>query len=406
MRLFYFPFFISLLTGFGLRAQQKAPDELYSSRLASLHSQVELLYNPAVRKYIDEYLDHPEKIKNLVSQGKIYFPVIDRSFKNKNIPLEFKYLAIAVSELNPEIQNPSGSSGLWMMGYNVSKMYKLKVNSFVDERKDPFKSSQAAASHFKDLFSIYKHWSLVIASYGCSPVMLNKCIRMAGNSMYFWDIYPYIPEPTKDLYPKFIAAVYIMNFYREHGIKPITPESALETDSVLVNRWLSFQQISSAIGVPVEQLRKLNPIFRKDIIPFNMDGYWIQLPNNKAKIFLLLKDSLFVAQPKPIDFSPVAIQKEITDSNAVGVKNNNSKEVQPKFEKKKITYTVKKGETISKISDWFDVAEFEIRSWNKLKTMNLHPGQKLIIWVNASKTGYYNRINSMNRTQKKKLKGN
>jgi membrane-bound lytic murein transglycosylase D len=301
-----------------------------------------------------------------------------------------------------------------MMAYNISKMYKLKVNSFVDERKDPQKSSLIAATHFKDLFSIYRQWPLVIAAYTSSPVMLNKSIRMAGNSMHFWDVYPYIPEGTREAYPKFVAAAYICNFYKEHGIKPVQPTLFMESDSVLVNKWLSFQQISSTLDIPVEQLRKLNPVFKKDVIPYNLEGYYIKLPKSKSKNFNLLKDSVYKPLPNPSDFAPVVIQQLPADTgknNAASqqVASNKGKEEEketprPVFDKKRVNYTVKKGEILSDIADWFDVTPFEIKSWNKLRADKLRNGQKLVIWVKQSKTGYYKRINNMSASQKKKLK--
>ena len=392
-----------------VNAQQKGTEEQYISRLATIKSPIELSYHAEVKKYIDAYIDNPEKTRELIGLSKYYFPMIERSLRSKNIPTDLKYLAVAISELNPSAQNISGSTGIWMMSYNVSKMYKLKINSYLDERRDPLKSSTALASHFKDLFSIYKQWTLSITAYGCSPVMLNKCIRMSGNSLYFWDIYPNIPDATKDLYPRFVAAVYIMNFYREHGIKSASPEMIIEADSVIVNRWLSFQQISSTIEIPLEQLRKLNPEFKKDIIPFNVEGYWIHLPKNKVKQFSLLKDSLYSILPKSTEFTPVAIQQAPIDSSEIkpiDAKKTSTKETstQPKFDKKKIIYSVKKGDVIGDVADWFDVSAAEIKSWNKLTSTKLKSGQKITVWAKASKTGYYKRINNMNAKQKRKLK--
>ncbi len=398
-------FFIAFTVSY---AQQKGSEELYISRLASLKSPIELTYNPAVKKYIDAYIDNPEKTREIIAGSKQYFPIIERMLRNKNIPVDMKYLAVAVSDLDPTIQNTAGATGIWMMMYNVSKMYKLKVNSFVDERKDIIKSSSAAASHFRDLHSIYKQWPLVIAAYGCSPVMLNKCIRMAGNSMYFWDVYPFIPDASRDLYPKFIAAVYISNFYREHGLKPVSPETYNETDSVLVNKWLSFQQISATLDIPLDQLRKLNPVFKKDIIPYNLDGYWVILPKNKGKQFILLKDSVYNPLPRPNDFSPVVIKQEpsadsTTNKQEVGIKKEKASP-EKAFDKKRVSYTVKSGDILANVADWFDVTPKEIKSWNKLRSDKLRSGQKLTIWVKANKTGYYKRINTMTSKQKKRLK--
>jgi membrane-bound lytic murein transglycosylase D len=399
-----------LFTAITVAFSQSASDQVYIQRLASLKSQVDLTYNHEVKKHIDAYLADPEKTREMISLCKVYFPMIEKNLRAKNVPIDLKYLAFALSELDPQLQTQSGASGIWMMQYNISKMYKLKVNSYIDERRDPQKSSQVAATHFKDLFSIYRQWPLVIAAYVSSPVILNKSIRMAGNSMAFWDLYPYIPEGMREAYPKFIAAAYICNFYKEHGIKPATPTLFIETDSVVVKKWLSFQQIQSTIEVPVEQLRKLNPIFKKDVIPFYVDGYLVRLPKSKGKSFGLLRDSVYKQLPDITEFTPVAIQKSPSDtsaktSQAQAKETTTGKPGAPaKFDKTRVLYTVKKGDFMGNIADWFDVTPAEIKSWNKLKSDRLMAGQKLTIWVKQSKTGYYKRINTMSAAQKKKLK--
>lgn len=382
-------------------------DELYAQRIASIKSQLDLTYNAEVKKYIDQYLENPEKTKEILSLGKIYFPQIEKALKAKNVPSDLKYLAVAVSDLNALASNTYGASGQWMMMYTVSKMYKLKVNSFIDERNDPVKSSVAAATHFKDLYSIYKQWPLAIAAYGCSPVMLNKCIRMANNSLYFWDVYPYIPENSKGLYPKVIATVYIFNYYKEHGLKLPAPTTTVENDSVLVNKWLSFQQISATLDIPLEQLRKMNPVFKKDVIPYNPEGYWIYLPKTKGKQFDLLKDSVYSPLPKMQEFTPVSIQKAPTDTSAAAPHINESKETtnpQVRVKKAKVLYTVKKGDNLGDIADWFDADITDVRKWNKIKGNKINSGKQLQLFVDKTKTGYYKRINKMTAAQKKKLK--
>lgn len=405
-------FILLFFCSFVAFAQQPKADELYAQRLATLKSQLDFTYNPEVKKYIDQYLENPEKTRELIGLSKVYFPVIEKALRTKNVPTDLKYMAMAVSELNPSAENIYGATGTWMMMYNVSKMYKLKVNSFVDERRDPVKSANAAASHFKDLYSIYKQWPLAIAAYGCSPVMLNKCIRMANNSLYFWEIYPFIPENSRGLYPKVIATAYILNFYKDHGIKLVFPELYNETDSALVNKWLSFQQISATLDIPLEQLRKLNPSFKKDVIPFTEEGYWIKLPKNKGKQFELLKDSVYSALPKQQDFEPVVIQK-LPEDTANKINNKQQPSIQNAAQaiakanntkKARVFYTVKKGDNIGSIADLFDTTPQEIKEWNNLKGTVVPKGRKLRLFVDSKKTGYYKRINNMSATQKKKLK--
>jgi membrane-bound lytic murein transglycosylase D len=389
-----------------LTAQVKSSDELYQARLATLKSPIDFSYHPSVKKYIDAYLENPDRTREIIGLSKVYFPVIERALRARSVTTDMKYLAVAVSELAPSIQNSYGATGMWMMMYNISRMYKVKVNSFVDERRDPVRSSAAAATHFRDLFSIYKQWPLVIAAYGSSPVALNKCIRLAGNSLYFWDLYPLLPEASRDLYPRVVAAAYILNFYREHGIKPVFPELHVETDSVRVNKWLSFQQISATLDIPLDQLRALNPIFKKDVIPYNLDGYWIILPRNKGAQFTLLRDSVYNPLPRPSDFKPIDIRKAETDSASVTTETTSTAHsaTDKPFDKKRVIYTVKSGDFLLDIADWFDVEVREIKSWNKLKSDRLRRSQKLSIWVKSSKSGYYRQINTMSAKQKLRLK--
>lgn len=401
---------LSIFTSLHVFSQASKPEDVYAQRLAALRSPLDLTYNVEVKRYIDQYLENPEKTRELIAISKVYFPTIERALKAKNLPTDLKYIAMAVSELNPLAENSYGASGQWMMMYTVSKMYKLKVNSFVDERKDPNKSAIAAAAHFKDLHSIYKQWPLAIASYGCSPVMLNKCIRLANNSLYFWDVYPYIPENSRGLFPKVIATAYILNFYKEHNIKPNNQDASItqEQDSVLVNKWLSFQQISATIHIPLEQLRKLNPIFKKDIIPYTPEGYWIYLPKSKGAEFDLLRDSLYSPLPKSSEFVPLAIQRPgvdtITPIDSTATIKPIKTPPKPKVKKAKVYYVVKKGDNLTAIADWFDVTETDVKKWNDLKGNKLAKGKKLQLFVDKTKTGYYKRINTMSPAQKKKLR--
>lgn len=377
-------------------------DDIYQARLSALKSPLELSYHPFVRPFIEEYLNNPEMVKNLIGRSKYYFPLLEKSLRAKGLPIDLKYLAATSSLLDPSVVNSNGASGIWMMAYPVSKMYKLKVNTYIDERRDPVKSSAVAAQHLKDLYSIYKSWPLVIASYGCSPVTLNKCIHISNNSLYFWDIYPHMPTACKELYPKVIATVYILNYYKEHGITSAEPKFETETDSILVNKWLSFQQISSVTGVSVEEMRELNPVFRKDIIPFNADGYSVRIPKSKSKNFALLKDTVFRSiNLSELQADPIDKMKESSVDSVAGITKNTEPK---KFTKKKVIYIVKKGDNLADIADWFDVPTADIKSWNKLKKNAVKYGQKLTIWVEGNKIGYYKKINKMSASQKKKIK--
>lgn len=408
-----------------------AQEQVYIQRLAALRSQTELIYNAEVKKHIEDYIQNPAKTRDLISLSKYYFPILEKHLKAKGLPTDLKYLAVSSSELNPTFVNGNGASGIWTMSYTVSKMYKLKVNTYVDERRDVNKSSAVFAQHFKDLYSIYKQWPLVIGAYGCSPISMNKCIRMAGNSLYYWDIFPFLPTNCRDIYPQFVAATYILNYYKEHGIKTASAELVFDSDSVLVNKWLSLTQISNTLGIEIEELRKLNPIFKKDIIPMSADGYYIKIPKAKAKLFYLLSDSVY--KPINTDVAPIIIQKEepVNEQDHTGVNTPIPPDITPKQtavtkggkkgknlaeaevdnaakdqknQKAVVFYTVKRGDVLGDVADWFDCTTGDIKKWNKLKSNQIQKGKKLKLYVSANKTGYYKRINKMKSNEKKKLK--
>jgi len=412
---------VVILLLFLLPFQSFSQDQVYIQRLAALRSQTELIYNPEVKKHIEYYIQNPAKTRDLIALSKYYFPVLEKNLRAKGLPTDLKYLAVSSSELNPTFSNANGASGIWTMSYTVSKMYKLKVNTYVDERRDINKSSVVFAQHFKDLFSIYKQWPLVIGAYGCSPISMNKSIRMAGNSLYYWDVFNYLPINCRDLYPQFVAATYILNYYKEHGIKVSTTDLVYDSDSVLVNKWLSLSQIANTLSIDLDELRKLNPMFKKDIIPMSADGYYIKIPKNKSKLFYLLNDSVY--KPIATEATPIIIHNEepqdhtsVVTEEIPGVINpevKNSKkktnktepEAEPKRQKlAKVFYVVKRGDVLGDISDWFDCSNADIKKWNKLKGNQVQKGKKLTIFVAANKTGYYKRINKMPTKLKKKLK--
>ncbi len=384
-------------------------DELYQSRLAALKTTIEVNYNPSVRTYIEQYLANPELIKSLISRSKFYFPPIEKSLRQKNLPTDLKYIAAAASGLDPTALNPNGNSGVWMMSYAVAKMYKLKQNTYIDERRDPVKSSLAAAQNLKDLYAIYKSWPLAIAAYGCSPVQLNKGIHAAGNSFYFWDIYKVMPASCRDLYPKVIATVYVLNYYKEHGIRYIESLQLPNSDTVWISKWLSFQQISTATAVPVELLRDLNPIFKKDIIPFSQEPYFLRIPSDKVAKFSLLRDTVY-KQYHALEIQPIAIEKDSSELKGDPIVTDSKKDSRTQKitaqSLKPVRYTIKRGDVLTDIADWFDVSVQDIKGWNKKQTTRgkVKRGAVLKIYVQANKTGYYRRINSMSAAQKKRLR--
>ena len=234
--------------------------EVYIERLKRIPSIIELPYNEVVQKFIDRYsgrLRH--SVSYMLGASNFYMPIFEEALETYGLPLELKYLPVIESALNPKAVSRVGATGLWQFMLTTGKQYGLKVNSLVDERRDPVKSSYAAANYLSDLYKVFGDWSLVIAAYNCGPDNINKAIHRAKGVKDYWHIYPYLPKETRGYVPAFIAANYIMTYYCDHNICPMVTRLPAKTDTVMVSRNVHLEQVASVCNVDIEQLRALNP---------------------------------------------------------------------------------------------------------------------------------------------------
>ena len=269
------------------------PDSVYIDRLQRIPAVMELPYNHIVRQYIDRYTKRLRKsVSVMLGAGNFYFPIFEAELERYNLPLELKYLPIIESALKPKAVSPAGAGGLWQFMVGTGKQYGLKVNSVIDERCDPIKSSQAAARYLRDLYRIYHDWALVLAAYNCGPGNVNKAIHRAGARDY-WQIYPYLPKETRGYVPAFIAATYAMTYYCEHGICPMRSRFPINTDTIIVNRDISMRQISEVVGVDINLLKSLNPQYRTDRIPGKSQACIIRMPDEYIHAFLDYGDDIY-----------------------------------------------------------------------------------------------------------------
>jgi len=236
------------------------PDSVYIDRLARLSSPVELSYNQYVRRYIEMYTGRRKELVGIMlGLSDYYFPMFEEIFTYYDIPLELEYCAIIESALNPRAVSRVGATGLWQFMYGTGRMYDLTINSYVDERRDPIKSTHSAARFMKDLYEIYGDWILVIAAYNCGPGSVNKAIRRSGGKKNFWDIYYYLPRQTRGHVPAFIAATYTMNYYKEHNLVPVKIDLPIPSDTLMITDELHLLQVSEVLGIPIDLLRDINP---------------------------------------------------------------------------------------------------------------------------------------------------
>ncbi|MFO8234581.1 MAG: LysM peptidoglycan-binding domain-containing protein [Bacteroidales bacterium] len=371
------------------------PDSVYIKRLEKLPSVIELNYNQIVRNFIHVYtIEQRERVEVILGLSKFYFPIFERIFDQYGLPHELKYLAIIESALNPRALSRMGATGLWQFMYGTGTMYDLTINSFIDERKDPVKSTYAAAEYLRDLYDMFGEWDLALAAYNCGPRNVNKAIYRAGGNKDFWDIYYYLPRETRGYYPAFIAAMYFMNYYEEHNLSPESIELPLATDTVMVKNQVHLQQIAEVLDVPLQELEDLNPQYRRKIIPAKDKEYAVKLPQRMAGNFIQMEDSIYKYKEK--EFFADNMIKEPTRSQFVPQK--------PKG-KAKLTYKVKSGDNLGHIAEWYDIKASQIRHWNNIRGNIIKVGQSLNIYVPKDKVDYYKDVNSLSFNEKQKRIG-
>ncbi|MBI5539595.1 MAG: transglycosylase SLT domain-containing protein [Bacteroidia bacterium] len=368
-------------------------DEMYMERLARMNTYFEMTYNETVRKYIEFYsLKRRRQVEVMLGLSEYYFPIFEQALDKYGLPLELKFLPIIESALNPRAISRAGASGLWQFMYTTGKIYKLNVSSFVDERQDPAKASDAAARYLKDLYDIYHDWQLVIAAYNCGPGNVNKAIKRTGKTTY-WGIYDRLPRETRGYVPAFIGAAFTMSNYRELKLVPRKIEMPTATDTIHINQELHLLQVSEVLQIPIEKIRQLNPQYKKDIIPANFETFPLMLPSDYITQFITLKDSIFTYKDS-VFFSSVR-------PNQYGFQGNNNKSTNSNGDVR-LTYTVKSGDSFGVIANKFHVTTADIKSWNNIKKNRLIAGQKLSIYVPEGSADKYKKYqNEKAKTENK-----
>ena len=348
-------------------------DSVYTKRLYEMPTEMEMSYNHVVRQYIDMYANRRrDMVGYMLTIGKYYFPMFEEALDKHGLPLELKYLPVIESALNPIAVSRVGATGLWQFMLRTGQGYGLQVNSLVDERRDPHKSTEAAVRYLKDLYAIYGDWNLVIAAYNCGPGNVNKAIARSGGKRDYWQIYYNLPRETRGYVPAFIAANYIMNFYERHNICPIESyQEMVALDTVHVNNQVHFNQISEVLNIPLSDIRRWNPQFKKDVVPGNSQNYALILPTNKVYAFLEQKDE--IANFRRNDFMT---HRENTDQYLVSSGSSSVSGAN-------VYYKVRKGDNLGRIASKHRVTVKQLQAWNNLKTTRISVGKNLIVGKRA-----------------------
>lgn len=361
--------------------------EVFQDRLSRIPAVMEMPYNGVVQKFIDQYSGRLRRsVSYMLGAGNFYIPIFEEALDYYGLPLELKYLPIIESGLNPTAVSRVGATGLWQFMLATGKRYDLQVNSLVDERRDPIKSSWAAARYLRDLYKIFGDWNLVIAAYNCGPQNVNKAIHRADGVKDYWAIYPYLPKETRGYVPAFIAANYIMNYYCEHNICPMKTKYPVTTDTIVVAKDIHIEQISALCGIDKEAIRALNPQYRTDIIPGHSKPCAIRLPQEKLTTFIDLKDSIYnyraeelLTRRKTVDVDEAAA--ETVKRSARNTSRSRQAQASKRRSKKQRgasqSATVRSGDTLSAIAKRNHTTVSKLRKMNGLKGDRINPGQKL-----------------------------
>ena len=361
------------------KVEFELPTELLKKRLQEMDSKspFNIEYNPGLENLIKSFLKNRKKgFERLMALSEYYFPLFEEALAKQNVPLEIKYLAVVESALNPKAVSRVGATGLWQFMYQTGKQYNLHIDSYVDERSDPLKASEAAAQYMTNMFRIFGDWDLVLASYNSGPGNVAKAIRRSGGQQTFWTIRKYLPKETQGYVPAFLATMYIYEYHKQHGIKP---DKALvkhfATDTVQIKKQLSFKQISDLLEVPVAQLKLLNPQFKLDEIPAYFDKlHYLRLPSDKIALFTSNEDKIYAYVQHELDQKPSSIAR----LNST-VMSKDSLDIGVDFATKTKYHKVKRGDNLSEIADQYQVTISDLKRWNHLRSNKAPLGKRLKI---------------------------
>ena len=353
--------------------------ETYMKRLRRLPTAIEMPYNEVVQKFIDRYSGNLRRsVSYMLGAQNFYMPIFEQALETYGLPLELKYLPVIESALNPKAVSRVGATGLWQFMLATGKQYGLEVNSLVDERCDPVKASYAAAHFLSDLYRIFGDWCLVIAAYNAGPDKISKAIHRAKGVKDYWQIYPYLPKETRGYVPAFIAANYIMNYYCDHNICPMTTKLPVKTDTVMVDRDIHFEQISKVLNIPVDLITTLNPQYRRNMVNGSNRLSSLRLPEQMAVSFIDMQDSIYACTPE----NSLAKRSEVeVNTNDLAYQAPSAKRSSKSRSRKSSTraksVTIRQGDTLSEIARRNHTTVAKLKKLNGIKGTNIRAGKKI-----------------------------
>lgn len=349
--------------------------EVYIDRLSRIPSIIEMPYNDVVQKFIDRYsgrLRH--SVSYMLGASNFYMPIFEEALEAYELPLELRYMPVIESALNPTAVSRAGATGLWQFMLPTGKRYGLNVNSLVDERRDPIKSSYAAAQYLSDLYKVFGDWTLVIAAYNCGPEQVNKAIRRSNGERDYWKIYPYLPKETRGYVPAFIAANYIMTYYCDHNICPMKTRLPAKTDTLMLSKNVHLEQIAAVCGVNIDELRALNPAYRRDVIPGATELSCLRLPQTEVGKFIDNEDSIYNHKSEEL----MAKRTEVEVNKQAASTTSSKRSATRRRSRTRARYvTIRSGQTLSELAEKHGTTVSRLKRLNGLKGTSIRAGKKL-----------------------------
>ena len=344
------------------------PTDTLKARLAKLNQKTpfNVVYNPSLENVIKSFLTRKRGLmERMLTVSQFYFPLFEQQLDNYDIPLEMKYLSIVESALNPKARSRVGATGLWQFMYGTGKMYKLDVSSYVDERSDPIKSTEAACKYLAKLYGIFDDWDLALAAYNSGPGNVNKAIRRSGGYKNYWNIRRNLPRETAGYVPAFLATMYLFEYAEAHDLKGKKVERPyFETDTIHVKSMITFDQISKLVGINVEVLKVLNPSYKLNVIPFIAGkDYALRLPKEAMGKFVANEIQIYAFVKKELESKESPLPQLVKQA-----------------ESDRIRYRVRSGDFLGRIAERYGVGVSQIKQWNGLRSNNLRIGQRLTIY--------------------------
>lgn len=349
--------------------------EVYIDRLSRIPSIIEMPYNDVVQKFIDRYsgrLRH--SVSYMLGASNFYMPIFEEALEAYELPLELRYMPVIESALNPTAISRAGATGLWQFMLPTGKRYGLNVNSLVDERRDPIKSSYAAAQYLSDLYKVFGDWTLVIAAYNCGPEQVNKAIRRSNGERDYWKIYPYLPKETRGYVPAFIAANYIMTYYCDHNICPMKTRLPAKTDTLMLSKNVHLEQIAAVCDVSIDELRALNPAYRRDVIPGATELSCLRLPQTEVGKFIDNEDSIYNYKSEEL----MAKRTEVEVNKQAASTTSSKRSATRRRSRTRARYvTIRSGQTLSELAEKHGTTVSRLKRLNGLKGTSIRAGKKL-----------------------------